>query len=257
MSIGESVHGGKSEDVNNPASIALGIVKENWDAAHPGMVKVNILVEGGKESESDWMPVAVPYAANNCGLYLLPEVGSTVIIGYIDDNSVTPVVIGSVWNKTGKGTTEPPKETANQQNSVKVFCTSKGHMIKFDESDDKQCLEIMSAKKMKITFDDVNEKIIMSDGSNEVELDNKNQAVTLKAAKEFKLKIGDSAECIKADSSGVTIKAKECTLECDVLNLKGKQTKVDGASVEVKASGNLNLQASGMAAVKGSMLKLN
>ena len=130
-------------------------------------------------------------------------------------------------------------------------------MIKSDESDDKQCLEIMSAKKMKITFDDVNEKLTLSDGSNEVELDNKNKAVSLKASKEFKLKIGDSAECIKADSSGVTIKAKECTLECDVLNLKGKQTKVDGASVEVKASGNLNLQASGMAAVKGSMLKLN
>lgn len=257
MSIGESVHGGKPQDSNVPPSIALGIVKDNWDAQHPGMVKVNILVEGGNESESDWMPVATPYAANNCGLYALPEVGSTVIIGYVDDNSVTPVVIGSIWNNKGKGQTELPTDTANAKNTIKVFCTSKGQMIKFDESDDKQSVEIISAKKLKLSLDDQKEKITISDEDNELELDRQNGSVTIKASKEIKLKIGDSKECIKADDKGVTIKTSNCTLECDVLNLKGKQTKVDGSTVEIKASGNLNIQSSGMAALKGSMLKLN
>ena len=121
MSIGESIYGGSSSGSNNPASLALGIVKDNWDAMHPGMVKVNILIEGGKESESDWMPVASPYAANECGAFMMPEVGSTVVIGYINDNSVSPVVIGSIWSKSGKSKSGLPSDSADAENSVKVF----------------------------------------------------------------------------------------------------------------------------------------
>lgn len=256
MSIGESVHGARQGDANIPASLALGIVKDNFDALHPGMVKVNILVEGGKELESEWMPVCTPYAANGCGMYLLPEVGATVIIGYIDDNSVTPVVVGSLWNKTGKGKTELPQNTADQQNTIKVFSTAKGHMIKFDESPDKQSVEIISGKKLSVKLDDINEKIEISDGASTVSLEKKTGAVSVKAKSEINLKIGES-ECLKADSKGVTIKASSVTLQCDSLELKGQQTKVDGAAVDIKASSNLNIQSSGMAAIKGSMLKLN
>ena len=256
MSIGESVYGGSGGGSNNPASIALGIVKDNWDAMHPGMVKVNILIEGGKESESDWMPVAAPYAANECGAFMMPEVGSMVVIGYINDNSVSPVVIGSIWSKSGKGKSGLPSDSANAKNSVKVFCTSKKQMIKFDESPDSQSIEIISGKKQRIFLDDANEKTVISDSGDEITLDKKSGEITVKAKTKLTLEAGDKTS-IKADSSGITIKATKFSVDCDVLELKGKQTKAEGSTVEIKASGNLNIQSSGMAAVKGSMLKLN
>lgn len=256
MSIGESVYGGAGGGSNIPASIALGIVKDNWDALHPGMVKVNILIEGGKESESDWMPVASPYAANECGAYMLPEVGSMVVIGYINDNSVSPVVIGSVWNKSGKGKSGLPKDTADAKNSVKVFCTEKKQMIKFDESPDSQSIEILSGKKLKILLDDKNEKIKIADGDDEIEFDKKKGEISVKGKTKLTLKAGDKT-AVTADSSGLTLKASKISLDCDMLELKGKQTKLDSSTCEIKASGNLNIQSSGMAAVKGSMLKLN
>lgn len=256
MSIGESVHGGAGSGANIPASIALGIVKDNWDAMHPGMVKVNILIEGGKESESDWMPVASPYAANECGAFMIPEVGSMVVIGYINDNSVSPVVIGSIWNKSGKGKSGLPKDCADAKNSVKVFCTAKKQMIKFDESPDSQSIEIVSGKKLKVLLDDKNEKIQVTDGDDEIELDKKKGEVSVTGKSKLTVKVGDKTK-ITADSSGVTVKASKISFDCDMLELKGKQTKVNSSTCEIKASGNLNIQSNGMAAVKGSMLKLN
>lgn len=256
MSIGESVHGGAGGGENMPASIALGIVKDNWDAMHPGMVKVNILIEGGKESESDWMPVASPYAANKCGAYMLPEVGSMVVIGYINDNSVSPVVIGSIWNNSGKGKSALPADTAGEKNYTKVFCTEKKQMIKFDESPDSQSIEIISGKKLKLVLDDKNEKIQLTDGDDNIEFDKKNGKIAVTGKTEIDISIGSNTS-VKADKSGITLKASKITLDCDTLELKGKQTKVASSTCEIKASGNLNIQSSGMAAIKGSMLKLN
>lgn len=256
MSIGESVYNGSGGSDNKPASLAMGIVKDNWDAMHPGMVKVNILVEGGKESESDWMPIASPYAANECGAFMMPEVGSTVVIGYLNDNSVSPVVIGSLWSKSGKSKSGLPKNAANAQNSVKVFCTAKKQMIKFDESSDSPSIEIISAKKQRIFLDDSNEKTVISDDDDEITLDKKKGEITVKAKTKLTLSVGDKTT-ITMDQSGIAVKSTKFSVDCDVLELKGKQTKAEGSTVEIKSSGNLNIQSSGMAALKGSMLKLN
>ncbi len=261
MNIGENIHGGtegQRGDQNKPASLAMGIVKSNWNPLHPGMVQVSILVDGGNESVSDWMPVASPYAANQCGLYLLPEVGSTVIIGYVDDNSVSPVVIGSLWIKQGKSNSALPGNTAASENPVKVFSTSKGQMIKFDESSTSPSIEILSAKKQRVFLDDKNEKIILSSGGseNKITIEGKTGNISIEAKKGVSIKVGGK-DAISISSTETTVKSTKMKYDGNVLELKGKQTKVEGTAVEVKSSGNLTLQSSGMAQVKGSMLKLN
>lgn len=259
MGIGESVYGGKdkSPDKNRPASLAVGVVKKNWDVLHPGKVQVSIAVDGGEETLSDWMPVAVPYAANGCGMFVMPEVGSTVVIGYIDDNSVSPVVIGSLWISLKQNKVSMPKNCADQDNDKKVFCTSNGHMIRLNESKDAPAIEIISAKGQKITLDDKNQMLSLASGSeNSITLDEKSGKIAICAKSGLSVKVGGK-EAIVVEQVQTAVKSDKFSCDSSTVSLQGKQMALAGTSVSVKAQGDLTLQSSGMAQVKGSMLKLN
>jgi uncharacterized protein involved in type VI secretion and phage assembly len=260
MGVGDSVHGSENDDAgkNKPSSIALGKVVKNWDALHPGMVQVSINVEEGKEVTSDWMPVLSPYAANNCGLYLLPEVGSMVVIGYIDDNSVSPVVIGSLWLKNTVANVSIPSGATDKDNGVKLFATSKGQLIKIDESSGKQEIEIITSKKQRVLLDDKNECVEVSSGGsdNMIKIDGKGGKISIEAKSGISLKVGGK-DSIEINSTETAIKSQRLSHDGDVMELKGKQSKIEGSVVEIKSNGNMTIQSSAIAQIKGSMLKLN
>lgn len=260
MGIGESVHSGeKNSSFNNtPNSLTLGIVKKNWDVKHPGMVQVSISTPVDDDLESDWMPVMSPYAAKGCGFYLMPEVGSTVIIGYIDDNSASPVVIGSIWSENGKSSSKLPNNTANKDNSIKVMSTTGGHMIKFDEGKDTPSIEIISAKKQSIKIDDKNNIISVKskESDAEVTMNGKDGKISIKASKAIELNIGEK-KLISLEKNGININSDNIKINGKSLEIKGNQTKISGSTLEIKAQGNLKVESSGMAQIKGSILKLN
>lgn len=258
MNIGENVHSGENESENKPESLTLGIVKDNWDSAHPGMVRVSISTAVDGEQESSWMPVASPYAGNECGLYMIPEIGSTVIIGYIDDNSVSPVVIGSIWSQTGKSNSRLPANTADKDNSAKVYVSSCGHTIKIDESKDSPKIEIITGKKQSITLDDKEMKVTVTSDSSKstLILDGKNGSVSIKAESDILFNAGGK-ELLKLSKTGLEINSDSIKIKGKSLDINGNQTKISGSTIEVNAQGNLKVESSGIAQVKGSMLKLN
>lgn len=45
-----------------------------------------------------WARVAVPFAGNNRGAFLLPDVGDEVLIAFVNGDSRLPVVVGGLWN---------------------------------------------------------------------------------------------------------------------------------------------------------------
>lgn len=260
MSIGDYIYETPKGDSQSdkPASIALGIVAENWDAKHPGMIKVNILVSGNKQVLSDWMPVAMPYCSNGSGLYMLPEVGSTVVVAYVDDRTIDPIVIGSIWSSQGKSKSKLPQKTANKDNDIKVFTTPKGFSIKIDEGSKTPSIEMVTPKKQRVFLDDKNEKITLTSGGDDtgIEIDGKSGNIIIKAKKSIVLKPGNK-EVVKVTSSSADIKTEKVNVDASQLQLKGKQSKLEGSTVDIKAQGNLKIESSGMAQVKGSMLKLN
>lgn len=259
MGIGESVHSGVSGNESRMPSITLGTVKENWNTAKPGTVKVLIKDEKGEDVLSDWMYVSTPYGSDKCGFFALPEVGSTVVVGYIDDNSVSPVVIGSIWNNEGVGKNNIPSGSANSKNSTKAFYSAKGYLIKVEEDDGKGGIEILTPNKQTVNLDNKEKKITVSadpSGSNIV-LDGSAGTVEVTAKTSISLKIG-SDEVIKMSSSGVAIKTNsKVSIECQSLVINGSQTKISGSSIEMKSDANLKIESGGMGQIKASMLKLN
>lgn len=52
----------------------------------------------GHQDAEIWARVAVPFAGENRGAFMIPDVGDEVLINFINGDTRFPVVIGSLWN---------------------------------------------------------------------------------------------------------------------------------------------------------------
>lgn len=236
-------------------SVTTGIVKENWDDKHSGMVKVEYSLGEAGKNVSGWMPVMSLYAGKEFGVYMLPEVGAEVVIAFQMGDRNCPIVIGTLWNKTNT----MPEKTADKDNTVKLIKTRAGSLIRFSEEKGKEKIEIQTPGELKVVLDDEKQTVSLTDkgGKNKLSLDGKGGQVTMIADKKISFQVGGK-EILTMDSRQANLKTGTVKLEAQQsLNVKGQSCKYEGASVEMKASGTLKLEASGITQVKGSMLKLN
>lgn len=235
--------------------IVIGVVKENWDKEHPGMVKVEYIQGEKGMALSGWARCLTPYAGKGFGMYALPEVGSTVAVGFLGENGSRPIVLGGIW----QGQTQLPENTANEKNTVKQVITKQKNLIKISDEEGKEGIELSTPAGQKITLDDEKSTITITDkdSKNKIVVDSKNGNISLDADKKIELSVAGSG-LITLEKDKVTVKAGNITVEGKQgLTLKGQTLGASGNSVEVKGSGKLSLQSSGITEVKGSMVKIN
>ena len=96
---------------------------------------------------TDWCRVVQPYAGPGFGLYLVPEVGTEVLVSFLFGDFTCPVVLGSLWNGQDK-----PQEVRGGARDVKVLRTRGGHEIRLDDSAGAAKIEIVSADGSKLTL---------------------------------------------------------------------------------------------------------
>ena len=231
------------------------IVKDIWDEKHKGMIKVEYIMGEKNKKTSDWVRVMTPYGGNEYGNYWLPEIGTEVIVGFVNGNLNMPIVLGCLWNEKDQF----PKGAPGEKNEQKTIMTKAGSSITFSDTEGKEKIAIKTPKELEITIDDEAEAISFQDKekNNSVLMDCKGGNVTVTAKTAISLKVG-SKEILKADAN--TVKIAAGTVEVDAtqsLKLKGQTTEASGTQVKVKANGELGLEASGIAQLKGSMVKIN
>ena len=130
-------------------------------------------------------------------------------------------------------------------------------MICLNEGDDASSIEMVSAKGLKLRLDDKTQTVAISSGEeNQITIDGKNGRVEICAKTSFSVKVGGN-DAIAAEKMETSVKSEKLVCDNSTIALKGKQMTLEGSSVSVKAQGNLTVESSGMAQVKGSMLKLN
>ena len=254
------------------SSIAIGVVKENWEEKHPGMVKVEISLGNNGKNMTDWIPVAAPYGGKEFGQYFLPEIGSQVVLAFHMGDINCPIVIGSLGNQTDV----IPTETANEKNTVKLIRTKGGNSIKISEESGKEKITIETTGKLKVEMDDENQRLVLQDekGENSIAIDGKNGEMIFTGKKKAVFQINgkemlildggkNSMEVNAANvnvqaEQGLKIKAQTLNQEGSTTSIKGQSLKVEAAAtLELKGNASLKAESSGIAEVKGSMLKLN
>lgn len=101
------------------------------DSANLGRVEVSLpwLGTDGNRDVRAWATLCSPYADDNQGLEILPEVGSQVLVAFEAGNMRRPYIIGAAWN--GK---ESLPDTPDSANNLRVWQSRSGSRLEFDDS---------------------------------------------------------------------------------------------------------------------------
>ncbi len=257
-----SLYGALSEDAvfpreGNVPAITVGVVTDIDDPDKLGRVKVRLLNRSTSESETDYIRVMTTMSGAKWGVFFLPEVGDEVLVAFCDGDRHSPYVIGSLWNSTNT----QPAQIKDKKNDVRMIQTKSGNMLSFTDTDGEETVELITAKKMKLSMQEKEQKITLQDkdGKNLLSIDAKGGNISITADKKIELKAGSST--ITLDGSGKVSIESSGNVE-----IKGQQVKITAqsgltlsaqATMDIKSSGQLNLQATGPANLKGAMVKLN
>lgn len=234
------------------SGLVIGIVTNNNDQEHPGLVKVKFPALGDQD-ESAWARLVSVGAGTTRGFQVVPEVNDEVLVGFEHGDPRRPFVLGGLWSPT----IAPPVAHDQVFDGDKVkqwqIKTRTGHTVTFldEQATDDASIKLLHAdtatmlemKGASVKLVSNRKPIEISDGSGKgsVAIDGSGN-VTIKG------------ETVKIEgTSGVTIESKAR------LDLKGTTgAKVDGGpNLELMASGAAKLQSSGQLTVKGSITMIN
>ncbi|MBZ4187941.1 type VI secretion system Vgr family protein [Niabella beijingensis] len=104
------------------------IVTDNNDFNGLGRVRVKFHWMNGAE-KSPWIRVTTPHAGGGKGMFLIPEVGEEVIVGFEGDSATKPYVIGAVYHGQAKNS------FGNAGNDVKALQSRSGSKLILNDQD--------------------------------------------------------------------------------------------------------------------------
>ncbi|MBL0388116.1 phage baseplate assembly protein V [Tumebacillus sp. ITR2] len=224
--------------------VVVGVVTDNKDPDNLARVKLKFPIREGEET-TDWARVANLMAGNDRGSLFIPEVGDEVLVAFHLGEVSQPYVIGSLWNKDQAA----PKGDADK-NNIRKFRSRSGHEITFDDDGTDGHVQIQCSKGHYILLDDKTDTIKVSDkdGKNIIEI-----------------KGGDSGKITVTSAGSGASAVLTLTAQGDVTLNGAKSVKVESPQINIESSGMLNLKASGniqmesnaMVTIKGSMVKIN
>ena len=193
--------------------LVVGVVTNNQDPDGMGRVKVKFPWLSDAD-ESFWARIAVLMAGGGRGTWFLPEVDDEVLVGFEHGDVRFPYVVGALWN----GQDAPPADNADGKNNLRVIKSRSGHVIKLNDEDGKETVEVVDKT-----------------GKNSIVIDTAKNTITVSADKDITL---------LAPRGTITLDAQKLELR------SSGDTKIEsGAAMDVKASGALT--------AKGSPINLN
>jgi Rhs element Vgr protein len=178
------------------------------------------------EAEGAWARVASLDAGNNRGAFFRPEIGDEVVLGFLNDDPRSPIVLGMLHSSN-----KPAPVTAADDNHEKGFYTRDGLKLVFD--DELKSIRLETPKGNVVQLSEDESGILIEDqNGNKLEL---------------------SADGMVLESVGeLAIKASG-----DV-NLEGANVNVSAnASMKATGSSGAELSSSSVTVVKGSLVNIN
>jgi len=138
------------------------LVTDLVDQAGLGRVEVQfpMLGQDGNRDVRAWATMCTPYADDDQGLLILPEVGSQVVVAFEAGNFSRPYVLGSSWN----GKAQLP-HAAEQANNIRLIQSRSKSKIEFDDT--------AGAPKVSIIME-AGHRIVLDESAHEVTIQHSN-----------------------------------------------------------------------------------
>jgi uncharacterized protein involved in type VI secretion and phage assembly len=193
------------------------IVIDNKDPEQLGRVQVQTrFLQPTGDSGGLWARVAVLMGGADRGTFFLPEIGDEVLVAFESGDASKPYILGGLWSNVDK----PPYAVAgeNQKNDLRVIKSRSGHLIRLDDTDKSEKVEIIDKS-----------------GKNSISFDTQKNAITISSAQDVN---------INAPQGTITLSAKTISIS-------------SSADTTISPTGNLTLRATGNTTIKGEMVNIN
>ncbi len=146
--------------------IVRGIVEDLNDPEDLGRVRVRFPYLNGELS--DWARIATPFGGKGRGLFLRPEREDEVLVLFEHGDPRRPYVVGTLWSRPDP----PPADDGNRtQNNWRFLRSRSGHLLKFDDTEGAERVEIVgSGGKHRVVIDVSGSRIEVSCDSGDLAL---------------------------------------------------------------------------------------
>ncbi len=198
---------------NGLYGVVVGTVKTNKLDA---LGRIEVKLEGLSDAEiGHWARIAVPMAGAQRGMFFLPDVNDEVLVAFEQGDITRPYILGGLWN--GKDT--PPDTNANGENNLRFIKSRSGHVVRLDDSNGKEKIEILDKS-----------------GENSITVDTASNTITIKS------------------NQDIVIEAKKGTIKLDAQNIQIDSS----ADTKIQAKGGLTLDGTpGNTTIKGTTVNIN
>lgn len=120
----------------------------------------------GGEPPRAWATIITPYADADQGFQMLPQVTSTVVVGFMAGHLDRPYVLGAVWN--GNAAAPEPFTDANHKRLIR---TRSGSLLEFDDTDGAVKITVRTPGGHHLVLDDGAMKVeVLSSSGARIEL---------------------------------------------------------------------------------------
>ena len=195
-------------------------------------VQVSLPVAG--EEVNIWARMIFEDAGNNRGKIFWPEKDDEVIIGFLNADPRSPVILGSLFSKVNVPPIKPEEENSQ-----------KG---------------IISREEIKIIIDDEDKSInIETPSGNKIALDDKKKSIFLEDQNQNSIKLDGGGISLISNGEISIESSKKISIKSDMdVEIEGMNIK-NTAKAKFSADGSAGseLTTSAIAIVKGSMVKIN
>jgi Rhs element Vgr protein len=225
--------------------LQVGVVLSNEDPSGEMRVQVRIPMISS-EGDGIWARLASPDAGDGRGLFLRPEVGDEVILGFLDGDAQAPVVLGLVHSSA-----RPAPLSPSDANPQKGYVSREGVQVIID--DEAKSIAVQTPAGFSVTVSDESKSITLATaGGNSLSLSDDQQGITLADQNGNSITLGSDGISIES-SKALTLKAgTEASVE------GGTSMSAKGATeLKLEGGSSAELSSSGVTKVKGSLVQIN
>jgi uncharacterized protein involved in type VI secretion and phage assembly len=132
------------------------VVTDLVDPDRLGRIEVRFpwLGDDGDRDVRAWATLCTPYADDQQGLEILPEVDSQVVVAFEAGNLRRPYIVGATWN----GTARLPEE-AKRSNDLRLLRSRANSRLEFDDAASGPKLRLRTRSGHEVVLDDAAQEV--------------------------------------------------------------------------------------------------
>jgi type VI secretion system secreted protein VgrG len=130
--------------------VVVARVADNNDPEKLGRLKVQYIWQ--EQGQTFWARFMTPHAGGDRGFLFIPEIGDEVVVAFEDGDAERPIVLGCLWNKFDKPSTQDFWSEEYSNDDVKRIVTKSGHRIQMVDKNGKESIVIATPTHLKIAM---------------------------------------------------------------------------------------------------------